>query len=74
MAEGYECDRCGSLHSGEPHTRIKLGDGVPRARPRGYERVLGREEGTQITDEGELYDVCPGCRSAFETWWDGPDA
>lgn len=68
MAEGYECDRCGGLNSGTPHTRIELGDGIPRQRPRGYEREL--EEGQPIYDESTTYDICPGCRGLFEEWWD----
>ena len=69
MAEAYECDRCNESRTGSPHTRIEVGDGVPRYRPRGYDRPV--EEGDTITNTAEMYDICPVCRSAFEAWFEG---
>lgn len=68
MSEGYECDRCGSLNSGSPHTMVAIGDGIPRARTRGL-HPTERAEGIPGDDIDETYDVCPGCRSKFEEWW-----
>jgi hypothetical protein len=68
MAEGYECDRCGSLNSGEPHTMVALGDGIPRRRVRGL-HPTDRAEGLPPDEYDEVYDLCPGCRTAFESWF-----
>lgn len=69
MGEGYECDRCGSLHSGSPHTNLTLNDGIPRERVRGL-HPTERAEGIPGQDIDESYDLCPGCRSKFEEWWE----
>lgn len=67
MAEAYECDRCGSLHSGPPEALITLGDGLERGRassPTG-------ETDTHFHSPppaDEALDICPGCEAAFEEW------
>ena len=67
MSEAYECDRCGGLNSGTPHTLLTIGDGLTRAGPQdgGFREM---HEGKEMADT--YYDVCPGCRSAFEEWWE----
>lgn len=72
MAEGYECDRCGNVYAGSPHTMITVGDGVSRSR-------MGDENSLTVPSDtvpDETFDVCPTCRAAFEDWWDleGNDA
>lgn len=70
MSEAYECDRCGSLNSGTPHTLLVVGNGVTRFgdQDKWKENTQHLREPGEIGDE--YYDVCPGCRSAFEAWWD----
>lgn len=69
MGEGYECDRCGSLNSGTPHTLIALGDGEPRFRRGGMnEHPVEIHPGQEQFDL--IKDLCPGCRAKFEEWWE----
>lgn len=68
MPEGYECHRCGSLHSGSPHSAITIGDGIPRARVRGVRHE--QASGLPVDSYDTVYDICPGCRASFEEWFD----
>lgn len=70
MSEGYECDRCGSLNSGTPDTMLQIGDGIPRSRDH-YNERHEVYEGVELVDR--TYDVCPGCKSEFESWWKPED-
>lgn len=67
MSEAYQCDRCGKLRDGSPHTFIAVGDGLPRyRRGPGADEVEVRVNAMQSYDG--TYDICPKCRGDFEEW------
>ena len=68
MAEGYECDRCGGLNAGTPHTLLTVGDGEERRGRQDRREEYHERMGDLLGDEA--FDICPGCRSAFESWFE----
>lgn len=63
MSEAYECDRCGGLNSGSPHTAMTVEDG--------YARSVHRENRKRV--EGDInpkhVDLCRGCLNDLRKWY-----
>lgn len=65
MSEAYECDRCGGLNSGSPHTGLIVGDGQPRYG--GQDPHPEFQRGMHDIDAD--LDLCAACRNDFRRWW-----
>jgi hypothetical protein len=63
MGEAYECDRCGGLNSGSPHTALTVEEG--------YARSVYREN--RKRSEGDIkpkhIDLCRGCLNDLRKWY-----
>lgn len=68
MSEGFECDRCGTTHSGSPDTMLLLGDGRARSRNTITHREEEEFRANQRVGEVEM-DLCRGCRNDLRAWW-----
>ena len=64
MSEGYECDRCGSLHAGSPDSALTVEPG--------YARSVRRVRHSPY-DEGEEkpkhVDLCRVCVNDLRRWY-----
>ena len=63
MSEAYECDRCGTLHSGKPHTTIHVEAGHARSRPGEREELYDTPLGTSFPD------LCSACLNDLRRWY-----
>lgn len=62
MSEAYECDRCGGLREGSPHTAMTVEDGFARTVHHTRHRAEGEVKPEHI-------DLCRACLNDLRKWY-----